>query len=74
MQAFFGKLSAHPTSLETDDVMVWLPTKDGVFSIRPFYSSLENRRVEPLPHGIVWNSWVSPRISFFAGKQLRLGF
>ena len=43
--------------------MVWLPTKDGAFSVKS-YSSLADKRVEP--HGIVWNSWMPPRISFFA--------
>ena len=51
--------------METDDAMVWLPPKDGAFSVKSFYS-LANRRVEPFPHGIVWNSWVPPRISLFA--------
>ena len=51
--------------METDDAMVWLPTKDGAFSVKSFYSSLVDRRVEIFPHGIVWNSWVSSRISFF---------
>ena len=47
-----------------DDVMVWLPTKDGAFFVKS--SFLADRRVEPFPHGIVWNSWVPLRISFFA--------
>ena len=52
--------------METDDVMVWLLIEDGAFSVKVFYSSLENRRVESFPYGIVWNSWVALRISFFA--------
>ena len=51
--------------METDDAIVWLPMKDGAFSVMSFYSSLADRRVEIFPHGIVWNSWVSSRISFF---------
>ena len=66
MQAFLGRLSIHPLSVETDDVMVWLPTKDGAFSMKSLYSSLVDMRVELFPHGIVWNSWVPLRISFFA--------
>ena len=31
LQTFFGRLSAYHLSLETDDVMVWLPTQNGVF-------------------------------------------
>ena len=66
MQAFLGRLSTYSLSVETDDAMVWLPTKDGAFYVKSFYSSLADRRVEPFPHGIVWNSWVPPRISLFA--------
>ena len=66
VQAFLGRLSIHPLSVETDDVMVWLPTKDGAFSVKSLYSSLVDMRVELFPHGIVWNSWVPLRISFFA--------
>ncbi|RVW51351.1 Transcription factor SRM1 [Vitis vinifera] len=66
VQAFLGRLSAHPIFVETDDAMVWLPMKDDTFSVKSFYSSLANRRVELFLYGIVWNSWVSLRISFFA--------
>ena len=66
VQAFLGRLSAHPLSVEIDDAIVWLPTKDGAFFVKSFYSSLADRRVEPFPHNIVWNSWVLLRISFFA--------
>ena len=58
VQAFFGRLSAHHLSLETNDVMVWLPTKDDTFSVKSFYSSLANRRLESFPYGILWNCWV----------------
>ncbi|RVX16269.1 Transcription factor SRM1 [Vitis vinifera] len=66
VQAFLGRLSAHPIFVETDDAMVWLPMKDDTFSVKSFYSSLANRRVELFLYSIVWNSWVSLRISFFA--------
>ena len=75
VQAFLGRLLVHPLFVETDDVMVWLPTKDGAFSVKSFYSSLVNRRVEPFPYGIVWNSWVPSRISFFClGSNLDQDF
>ena len=70
MQAFLGRLSTYSLSVETDDAMVWLPTKDGAFYVKSFYSSLADRRVEPFPHGIVWNSWVPPRISLFAWEAI----
>ena len=53
MQAFLGRLSTYSLSVETDDAMVWLPTKDSAFFVKSFFSSLADRRVEPF---IVWNS------------------
>nr|CAN62469.1 hypothetical protein VITISV_016049 [Vitis vinifera] len=40
-----------------DNNLVWLETKNGVFSIKSFYTSLASRRVESFPHSIVWNFW-----------------
>ncbi|RVW68261.1 putative ribonuclease H protein [Vitis vinifera] len=40
-------------------------TKNGDFQFGP-YSSLASRRVEPFPHGTMWNSWALVRASFFA--------
>ena len=34
VQAFLGRLSTHPLSVETDDAIVWLPTKDGAFFVQ----------------------------------------
>ena len=56
VDALFGRLHNYSTVLGTFDVMVWLETKDGDFSIRSFYSSLASRRVEPFPHNTMWNS------------------
>ena len=54
MQAFLGRLSVHPLSVEIDDAMVWLPMKDGAFFVKSFYSLVD--RSGTVPHGIVWNS------------------
>ena len=56
VDALFGRLHNYSIVLGTFDVMVWLKTKDGDFSIRSFYSSLASRRVEPFPHNTMWNS------------------
>ena len=56
MEAFFRRLPAHPISLETNDIMVWLPTKDDTFFVMSFYFSLKNKRMELFPYDIVWNS------------------
>ena len=63
---FFGRLHDHSLSLDSENILVWRDTKNDVFSVKSFYSSLANRGAEPFPHGIVWNSWTSIRVSFFA--------
>ncbi|KAL6324547.1 hypothetical protein AAG906_013359 [Vitis piasezkii] len=45
---------------------VWLGSKNGNFSVKSYYSFLVNGGMTPFPHGIVWNSWASVRVSFFA--------
>ncbi|RVW46777.1 hypothetical protein CK203_098750 [Vitis vinifera] len=49
-----------------DDIMAWVETKNGDFSVKSFYSSLVSRRAKSFPHGRVWNSWAPVRASFFA--------
>ena len=74
LQTFFGRLSAYHLSLETDDDMVWLPTQDGVFSVKSFYSSLANRRLEPFPMTLCGILGCLQELVFLLGKQLRPGF
>ena len=63
---FFGRLHDHALSLDSDDILVWVDTKNGVFSVKSLYSSLAKRGVDPFSHGIVWNSQAPIRVSFFA--------
>ena len=49
----------------TDDVMIWLKTKNSVFIVKS-YSSLASRRAKLFPHSIVWNSWTPIKVNFFA--------
>ena len=56
VEVFYVRLYEHSISLGTEDIIVWLFTKKGNFSIKSFYSSLTNRIVESFPYGIVWNS------------------
>ena len=63
---FFGRLHDHALSLDSDDILVWVDTKNGVFFVKSLYSSLANRGVDPFPHGMVWNSQAPIRVSFFA--------
>ncbi|RVW67633.1 hypothetical protein CK203_063058 [Vitis vinifera] len=70
VDALFGRLHNYSIVLGTFDAMVWLETKDGVFSVRSFYSSLASRRVEPFQHSTMWNSWPLLELAFFLGGNL----
>ena len=59
VQVFFGRLYEHSITLGLEDIMIWLVTKNSIFSVKSFYSSLANRRAELFPYGIIWSSWVS---------------
>ena len=63
---FFGSLYEHSISLDSKDTIVWLGSKNGNFSVKSYYSFLVNGGTTPFPHDIVWNSWASVRVSFFA--------
>ena len=65
IDVFFRRLHNHSISLGTDDVMVWLETKNGEFSIKSFYC-LASTRAKHFPYSIVLNSWAPIRANFFA--------
>ena len=71
VDALFGRLHDHSISLDNDDVMVWMETKDDDFLVKS-YSSLASRRAKPFPPSIVWNSWTLIRASFFAWEEIGL--
>ena len=62
---FFERLHDLSLSMDSEDLVEWVNTKSGIFSIKS-YSSLASRGADPFPHGIVWNSWAPVRVSFFA--------
>ena len=56
MDVFFRRLYDHSIRVGFEDTEVWLKSKNSTFSIKPFYSSLANSRVEHFSHDVVWNS------------------
>ena len=52
--------------MNIEDNVVWLNTKNDIFPVKSFYCSLSYGKIEALLFGIVWNSWVPSKISFFA--------
>ena len=46
--------------------MGWTKSKDGKFTIKSLYKALEPERLGDFPASVIWNSWVLPRVGFFA--------
>lgn len=50
---------------EENDRVVWMDSKKGFFSVKYLYSILELVCIILFPLGIIWNSWVPPKMSIF---------
>ena len=46
--------------------MVWTKSKDGKFAVKSLYKALELESQGKFPTNVIWNSWVPPRVGFFA--------
>ena len=60
------RLQGHAIGGGVEAVMAWRLSKGDTFSIKFFYSSLVGCYSKGLPTSMVWNPWVSMRVSFFA--------
>lgn len=56
MEAFFRRLYEQSIMRDMEDKLIWMNSKSDHFSVKSFYSSFSNGRVETFPFGFVWNS------------------
>ena len=47
------------------DGVMWMDSKDGVFSVKSLYRALQPVSLTFFPLKIIWNSCVQPKLSFF---------
>ena len=66
VECFFARLVGKGADEGGEDKVCWLEEKSGTFFVKSLYSSLEEGRFVPFLSSIVWNAWVSPKVSFFA--------
>ena len=52
--------------VDEEDRVRWMDSKDGAFSIKSLYRALQPVSIASFPSKIIWNSYVQPKISFFA--------
>ena len=46
--------------------MVWNETKDGIFSVKSCFNSLDHSSAVPFPWRIIWSTFVPTKVGFFA--------
>ena len=54
----------------SEDRVVWKETKNGNFSVKSLYSTLEPRCAVPFPWNIIWSLCVLTKVGFFAWEAL----
>ena len=64
-------------NMDEEDRVLWTQMKSGKFTVKFLYKALELDSLVYFPMKIIWNSYVQPKISFFAweaswGKVLTL--
>ena len=66
VECFLSRIQDKVVIEEREDEVFWAVTKSGSFSVKSLYSILEEVRISRFPTSIVWNTWVPPKVSFFA--------
>ena len=70
-------LGGKRVNMDEEDRVLWTPMKIGKFSVKSLYKAVELESSIYFPMKIIWNSWVQPKVCFFAweaswGKALTL--
>ena len=66
MERFLLRLQERGVYSDVEDQVVWTKAKDGRFSVKSLYKTLEPKRLGDFPARVIWNSLVPPRVSFFS--------
>ena len=66
MKSFLGRLHGKRVCGDIEDMVSWIETKSGKFSVKSLYYALELGNPSLCPSSCIWNVWVQPKISFCA--------
>ena len=50
---------------EEEDKVIWIGSKNGKFSIKALYLTLEIESTMPFPATVIFKLWVPPKVGFF---------
>ena len=65
MERFLLSLQERSVCREQKDKVIWTGSKNGKFSIKALYSTLETESTMPFLVSVIWNSWVPSKVGFF---------
>ena len=68
VEGLFWKPHPLVVGRKVKDVLSWKESRDDIFSVRSLYCSFMRASSHPFPWGIIWRSWASMRVSFFASE------
>ena len=66
VERFLFSLQGKRVVTNMEDRIRWKVAKDGNFSIKSFYSSMEGSSIVLFPNNIIWSPCVPTRVGFFA--------
>lgn len=49
-----------------EDKVIWIGSKNGKFPTKALCSALESKSTMSFPTSVIWNSWIPPKVGFFA--------
>nr|CAN72177.1 hypothetical protein VITISV_012537 [Vitis vinifera] len=66
VESFLLIIQGKRLNADLEDRMVWKETKDGIFSVKSCFNSLDHSSAVPFPWRIIWSSFVPSKVGFFA--------
>ena len=66
VEDFLSRHDGKSMKREVKDSVVWMDSRNEVFSIESFYSILRSRHAILSPMAIIWNSWLPSKVCFFS--------
>ena len=65
MENFLLCLSGKRLTVDEEDRVRWVESKDDIFSVKSLYKAFELDSTRCFPMKIIWNSSAQPKVSFF---------
>ena len=64
MERFLFSLQGKKVVTNMEDRIQWKKAKDGIFSVKSFYSAMEGSSTVPFPNSIIWSAHAPTKVGF----------